>query len=78
MLKIKLQRIGKKNQPRYRIVVQEAQTKVNGSYIDLLGHYNPEKKDSEKFELDSKKYKEWLQKGTKPTKTVRQLAKNTK
>lgn len=73
MLKIKLQRVGKRNQAQYRIVVAEAKSKVTGKYIDLLGTYNPRLNPSE-FKLDINKYKEWLKKGAQPTDTIRKLA----
>ena len=41
MLKIKLARFGKRNQPHFRIVVNEAKDKRDGSYVALLGHYAP-------------------------------------
>jgi len=44
MLKIKLIRFGKKNQPHYRIVIQEARTKRDGKYTAKLGHYAPAQK----------------------------------
>lgn len=74
MLKIKLQRIGKRNQPGYRIVVAEGRSKLTGAYIDLLGTYNPRTEPST-ITLDSEKYKQWLKKGAQPTDTVRLLAK---
>lgn len=73
MLKIKLQRVGKRNQAQYRIIVAEAKSKVTGKYIDLLGTYNPRLNPSE-FKLDINKYKEWLKKGAQPTDTIRKLA----
>ncbi len=74
MLKIKLQRVGKKGQPQYRIVVAEARSKINGKYLDLLGTYNPRKQPSE-FKLNQTKYQSWLKKGAQPTDTIRKLAK---
>lgn len=76
MLKIKLQRIGKRDQPQYRIVVAEARSKVSGRYVDLLGNYNPEAK-GEQFKINQNKYQEWIKKGAQPTDTVRKLAKKT-
>lgn len=75
MLKVKLQRKGKRDQPHYRIVVAEARSKASGKYIDLLGTYNPGTNPA-KFDLDKKKYQQWLLKGAQPTDTVRKLAKN--
>lgn len=78
MLKIKLTRIGKKNQPQYRVVVAEARSKQNSNFTDIIGYYNPLTKPSE-FKLDLPKYQEWIKKGAIPTNTIRQLAlKNSK
>lgn len=74
MLKIKLQRRGKKNQPSYRIIVQEARTKNSGTYVDLLGTYDP-LEEPYALKLDKDKYNSWLKKGARPTDTVRKLAK---
>lgn len=74
MLKIKLQRVGKKNQPSYRIIVAEAKSKLSGKYVDLLGTYDP-KTNPSSFKIDIKKYKSWLMKGAQPTKTIRLLTK---
>lgn len=73
MLKIKLSRTGKRNQPYYRIVVCEAKSKnTGGQAIEILGHYNPV--DSEnRLVINSDQYKVWLSKGAQPTDTVRQL-----
>lgn len=74
MLKIKLIRYGKKNQPHYRIVVQEAKTKRDGKYTAELGHYAPAQKPK-LLELDLDQYQDWIDKGAQPTETVASLAK---
>lgn len=74
MLKIKLARFGKRNQPHYRIVVNEARSKRDGQYVALLGHYAPTQ-EPKVLELDLKVYDEWLKKGAQPTETVAALAK---
>lgn len=76
MLKIRLSKTGKRNQPSFRIVVQEAQSKRDGKYIDHLGYYNPRQEPAE-FRLDKKKYQEWIKKGAQPTPTVKSLAKKS-
>lgn len=73
MLKIKLQRIGKKGQPQYRIVVREAKSKQGGLAVDSIGYYNPLTKPAE-FKIDQKAYAAWLKKGAQPTDTIRKLA----
>jgi small subunit ribosomal protein S16 len=74
MLKIKLTRLGKRNQPHYRVVVNEAKTRRDGKYVDLLGHYNPLANPAE-IVIDMEKYASWLKKGAQPTETVAHLAK---
>lgn len=74
MLKIKLYRVGKRDQPSYRIVVSEARSKANaGYYVEAIGHYNPMTNPTT-VSLDTKAYKAWLAKGAQPTDTVRRLA----
>lgn len=70
MLKIKLTRIGRKNQPAYRIVVNERRDKRDGSYAAQVGFYNPVSKE---LTIDTKAYEEWLAKGAQPTETVASL-----
>lgn len=76
MLKIKLQRIGKKGQPQYRIVVAEAKSKLSGTIVEQIGYYNPLKKPVD-LRLDQQKYASWLKQGAQPTPTVRNLAIQT-
>lgn len=72
MLKIKLTRKGKKGQALYRIIVQEAKSKRDGLYAELLGTYNPNTSPSS-FTLNTEKYLSWISKGAQPTPTVKQL-----
>lgn len=73
MLKIKLQRIGKKGQPQYRIVVREDRVKQGGKAVAEIGYYNPLTKPAT-FQLDHSVYQLWLSKGAQPTDTIRKLA----
>ena len=41
MLRIRLRRTGKRNQPSYRIVVADSRKPRDGAFVDHLGHYNP-------------------------------------
>lgn len=69
MLKIKLTRLGKKAEPRYRIVVNECREKRDGQCIAELGYYQPAEQPK-KLELDLVAFEEWLKKGAQPTATV--------
>lgn len=74
MLKIKLSRTGRKNQPSYRVVVAEARSKRDGKAVDNLGYYNPLSKSAEVV-IDKKKFQKWISLGAKPTITVEHLYK---
>lgn len=65
-LAIRFALIGKKKQPVYRIVVVEKRSKRNGQYLDALGYYNKNVKVPE-FNIDRKKYEEWIKKGAQPS-----------
>ncbi len=70
MLKIRLQRIGKRGQAYFRIVVTEHTKKPKGKYLELLGSYDPHKKD---MKVDGQKVKDWISKGAKMSPTVNNL-----
>lgn len=70
MLKIRLMRTGRRNQPSYRIVVTEARSKRDGKYIENLGRWNPRTKE---VKINKKRYHYWLDHGAQPTEKARKL-----
>lgn len=70
MIKIRLARGGKKNQPFYRIVAIEHTRKRGGKPLDVLGFWNPAKED---VKIDKEKLKNWLDKGAKTSNAVDEL-----
>lgn len=72
MLSIKLKMIGKKSQRSFRVIVQEARSKLRGKFIEDLGWYNPH---SNQFEVKKNRVLYWLKVGARPTETVSQLLK---
>lgn len=73
-VKIRMKRIGAKNNPIFRIVVADGRSPRDGKFIEELGTYWPEKKsDNVKFDLDRAKY--WLSKGAQPSETVASFIK---
>jgi len=73
MVRIRLQRFGKKGEPIYRIVVADSRWKRDGKVIEILGYYNP-KRDWD-FKLDLQKYNDWIKKGAQPTPRVKSIFK---
>lgn len=72
MLKIKLARTGKKNQPTYRFVVQEAREKRDGRVLETLGYYLPLESPAV-IKLTRDRYQYWIGMGAQPTDTVKHL-----
>ena len=70
MLAIKLQRIGKKHQPSYRLVVAPARSKMAGPPVEDLGSYHPKTKAAA-FKKERVFY--WLGVGAQPTVSVHNL-----
>lgn len=60
MIRIRLARGGVKNKPFYRIIAIEKSRKRNGRALDILGYYNPDKKE---LKIDKDKLKSWVDKG---------------
>lgn len=70
MLSIKLQRIGKKHQPSYRVVVAQARSKMAAPPVEDLGSFNP---FSKAFSVKKDRVEYWMGKGAKPTVTAHNL-----
>lgn len=66
--------MGQKHRPFYRIVVAKSSAGRGGSFIDIIGTYNPLTKPST-VTLDGDKSLEWLKNGAQPTETVAYLLK---
>ena len=72
MVKIRLQRVGKKKAPFYHIVVADSKSPRDGKIIEQIGTYNPMVEPSE-LKLDREKVEQWIKNGAKPTDTVKRL-----
>lgn len=71
MLTMRLQRVGRKNDASYRIVVTDKRTgPKSGKHVDRLGSYNPK---LNQVQLDAAKAKEWLAKGVQPSDTMHNI-----
>lgn len=72
MLKIRLQRVGKKHEPVFRIVVGKSQNgPKSGKFIEVLGSYDPRSKNANTLNKD--KVTAWIAKGAQVSDTVHNL-----
>jgi small subunit ribosomal protein S16 len=68
MLMMRLQRVGRKNDPSYRIVVVDKRASTNSNKTtDLIGSYNPK---LGQITINADKAKDWISKGVQPSDTV--------
>ena len=72
MVKIRLQRVGKKKAPFYHIVVADSRRARDGRIIEQIGTYDP-MTDPATVELDAEKVTTWIKNGAQPTDTVKAL-----
>src|SRR3990167_753156 len=80
MLKIRLQRIGRKNDPSFRVVLTDSKNSTkSGRFLELLGTYNPKVSDKKlRTNFTSDRIKYWLSKGAKLSDTMHNFLVNDK
>ncbi|WP_110953090.1 30S ribosomal protein S16 [Anaerosinus massiliensis] len=71
-VKIRLNRMGAKKNPFYRVVVADSRSPRDGRFIEILGHYDSTKEPAV-IKIDEEKALEWMSKGAQPTDTVKSL-----
>jgi small subunit ribosomal protein S16 len=74
LLRIRLTRLGAKKKPFYRVVVMEQRQNRDGSFVEIVGHYNPTM-NPPLVELKMDRVHHWLARGAQPSETVHSLLK---
>jgi small subunit ribosomal protein S16 len=72
MLAIRMMRVGAKKKPYYRVVVTEARSARESSFVENVGAYYPRTKPA-RVEIDKVRIEHWLAKGARPSDSVRTL-----
>ena len=72
MLSIRLRRAGSTKKPFFRVVVVEARSGRDGSFVENVGTYNPRSKPAQ-VAIDKTRIEHWLKKGARPSDSVRTL-----
>lgn len=70
MLKIRLQRVGRKNDVKFRLVVTEQKSKPKSGELEILGSYDP--KTNDKI-LNAERINYWISKGTQLSDTAHNM-----
>jgi len=72
MVKIRLQRQGKKRAPFYHIVVADSKSPRDGKIIEQIGTYDPMTNPATVV-INKELLEKWIKNGAKPTDTVKGL-----
>ena len=70
MVKIRLTRGTRKGNPFYRIVAIDGTKAVRGSFLEILGYWNPREKNKK---VDKKGIEAWITKGARVSSAVKAL-----
>ena len=72
MLMVRLQRVGRKHEPVFRLVLTDSKNgPKSGKFQEILGNFDARR--SEKAEFKTERVKYWLSKGAKLSDTVHNL-----
>lgn len=75
VVRLRLQRFGRKHQPFYRMVAAHSQAPRDGKFLEILGTYNPiaNSSGSKEIRLKTDRLKYWLSVGAQPSDRVASL-----
>lgn len=72
MLVIRLAKIGKKGESKFRVVVKEKRSRRDGRAIEFLGWFEKNENGTKKS-INQDRLSYWLSKGAKPSPTVAKI-----
>jgi len=67
-----MMRVGTSKKPYFRVVVTEAKSACEGSFVENVGTYNPRSKPA-KVDINKERVQHWIKKGAQPSSSVRTL-----
>jgi len=77
MMTLRLMRFGAKGKPTYRIAVVDSRKPRQSKAKEIIGSYNPST-DPAEIKIDLAKAKFWLDRGAKPSETVKSILRKVK
>jgi len=74
MVRIRMQRLGRRNRPYYRLCAIDQRSRREGPVLENLGTYDPVAPDAAKqINLNEERIRHWLKMGAQPSATVRDM-----
>jgi small subunit ribosomal protein S16 len=74
MVRLRLRRVGLRNQPSYRIIAADKEKSRDGRFLEIIGFYNPRTEPST-IDLKEDRIFSWLSQGAQPSDSVAQIFK---
>ncbi|MCB1053881.1 MAG: 30S ribosomal protein S16 [Acidobacteria bacterium] len=74
MLKIRLRRMGARNNPFYRVVVSDSRRVPQARAVEEIGYYDPTANPAV-VQVDAERVQHWVEKGAQLSPTVARLVK---
>ena len=75
MVRMRLRRMGAKNNPTYRIVIADQNSPRDGAFIETIGHYLPTRQPAV-IEMNEERARLWLSRGAQPSDTVASMLRH--
>lgn len=72
MLKIRLRRMGARNNPFYRVVVSDSRNVPTASALEEIGYYDVTKNPAQ-VNIDTERAEHWISRGAQVSPTVQKL-----
>jgi small subunit ribosomal protein S16 len=72
MLKIRLRRMGARNNPFYRVVVSDSRNTPTASALEEIGFYDVTKNPAQ-VNIDTERAEHWISRGAQVSPTVKRL-----
>ncbi len=76
-VKMRLRRMGSRNAPFYRVVIQDGRRAPTGRFIETIGWYDP-KQEGNNFSINLDRVEYWSSSGAQPSDTVASLIKKAR
>ncbi len=75
MVRLRLRRVGAKEQPSYRVVAADREHPRDGRFLEILGDYNPRTTPAT-IHLEEAKIFDWMSHGAQPSESVMRIFKS--
>ena len=77
-VRIRINRVGRRNSPFYRVGVYDSRSPRNGKCLENLGTYDAHEAEDKKVNLNVERLKYWMSVGALPTPKAAALIKKAK